>query len=185
MTDEKIIELFNKRDEQAVRECMALYGSYCRTVASGILPDAADAEEAVADTWLAAWDAIPPQRPKYLRLFLGRITRNLAIGIWRKNNARCRGGGETALALEELGEIAGKDSAQEALQTKELSRAISAFLKTQPEQRRKVFVRRYFYLEDMDTIAHRYGLRPTNVRMMLSRTRQKLRQYLIKEGYDL
>ena len=185
MEDSEIIGLFFSRSEEAVARTAEKYGTYCRSIARNILASREDTEECLNDTWLAAWDSIPPQRPDRLSVYLGRITRNLAIGIWRKNNARCRGGGETALALEELGEIAGKDSAQEALQTKELSRAISAFLKTQPEQRRKVFVRRYFYLEDMDAIAHRYGLRPTNVRMMLSRTRQKLRQYLIKEGYDL
>lgn len=185
MTDEKIIDLFNKRDEQAIRVCMEAYGSYCRTVAAGILPDPADAEEAVADTWLSAWDSIPPQRPKYLRLFLGRITRNHAISIWRRNNARCRGSGETALALEELGDVIGTESVQESLDGKALSRSITAFLKGEPEIRRKVFVRRYFYMESMAQIACRYGLKETNVRMMLSRTRQKLKKYLLQEGYEL
>lgn len=185
MTDEKIIELFNKRDEQALAECMALYGNYCHTVASGILPDPADAEEAVADTWLAAWDAIPPQYPKYLRLFLGRITRNQAIRIWRRNNARSRGGGQTALALDELREVIGAGSVEEDLNIKELSQTICAFLKGEPAVRRKVFIRRYFYLEDIPVIADHCRLSQTNVRMMLSRTRQKLRKYLIQEGYNL
>lgn len=185
MTDEKIIALFNKRDEGALRACMELYGGYCYTVAAGILQDPADAEEAVSDTWLAAWDSIPPQHPKYLRLFLGRITRNSAISIWRRNNARQRGGGEAVLALEELSSIVGTDTLAQALDINELSRTISAFLKGEPETRRKVFVRRYFYLEELPAIAERYGLRQTNVRMMLSRTRQKLKKYLIQEGYDL
>lgn len=185
MTDEKIIELFEQRDEQALRECMALYGAYCRTVASRILPDAADAEEAVADTWLAVWDAIPPQRPKYLRLFLGRITRNQAVSIWRRNNAYRRGGGETALALDELSGVVGAGSAEEMLDTKALSRSVSAFLKQEPETRRKVFVCRYFYMEEIPVIAQRYALKEPNVRMMLSRTRQKLKRYLKQEGYDL
>lgn len=185
MTDEKIIELFKSRDEQALRECMTRYGSYCRTVAAGILPDPADAEEAVADTWLAAWDAIPPQHPQYLRLFLGSITRNRAISIWRRDHARRRGGGETALALEELREVIGGDSPEEEVNTRELSRVISAFLKGEPETRRKVFLRRYFYMEDIPAIADRYGLKMSNVRMMLSRTRQKLKKYLIQEGYIL
>lgn len=186
MTDEKIIELFDRRDEQALQVCMELYGGYCYSVAAGILPDAADAEEAVADTWLAAWDAIPPQRPKYLRLFLGRITRNRAISIWRRDNARRRGGGETALALEELGQcVAQTETLEEAVNTRELSRKISAFLKGEPEERRKVFVRRYFYMESVPDIAHRYGRKEPNVRMMLSRTRQRLKKYLIQEGYEL
>lgn len=184
MNDEQIIELFYKRDEQAIRESIAAYGAYCRAVAVGVLSDPADAEEAVADTWLAAWDSIPPQHPKHLRLFLGRITRNFAIGIWRKNNACSRGGGQVALALEELGECVSPDTSPEAaVDSKELQRAINAFLKEQPTVRRQVFLRRYFYLEDIPTIAHRYGLREANVRMMLSRTRQKLRKFLIQEGY--
>lgn len=186
MNDEKIIELFYKRDEQAIRECMARYGSYCRTVAAGILTDPADVEEAVADTWLAAWDAIPPHVPKYLRLFLGRITRNQAIGIWRKRNAQSRGGGQVALALEELGECVAPDaSPEDAVNTRELGKTITAFLKNEPALRRSVFLRRYFYLEDIPSIAHRYGLSQSNVRMMLSRTRQKLKKYLTQEGYIL
>ena len=186
MNDEKIIELYQKRDEQAIRESIEAYGSYCRTVAAGILADPADTEEAVADTWLSAWDSIPPHCPKYLRLFLGRITRNHAVSIWRRNNARIRGGGQLPLALEELGQCAAPESAPEAVvDTKELGRAITAFLKTEPSIRRAVFLRRYFYLEEIPHIAGRYGLKDANVRMMLTRTRQKLRKYLIQEGYIL
>lgn len=186
MSDEKIIELFLRRDEQAIRESMDVYGAYCRAVAAGILNDPADVDEAVADTWLAVWDAIPPHRPKYLRLFLGRITRNIAISIWRKNTAHNRGGNQVAVALEELGECVSADvSPEEAVNAKDLQKAINAFLKTQPTLRRQVFLRRYFFLEDIPTVAHRYELNETNVRMMLSRTRQKLRKFLIQEGYIL
>lgn len=184
MNDEKIIELFQKRDEQAIKECMSLYGSYCRSVAAGILTDLNDVEEAVADTWLAVWDSIPPHVPKYLRLFLGRITRNQAISIWRRNNARSRGSGQIVLALEELGECASSnDTPETTVGAKELERKITAFLKNEPAVRRKVFLRRYFYLEDIAVIAHRYDLTESNVRMMLSRTRQKLKKYLTQEGY--
>lgn len=186
MNDERIIELFQKRDEQAIRESMAAYGSYCHAVAAGILPNPADAEEAVADTWLSAWDSIPPHCPKYLRLFLGRITRNHAISIWRRNNARCRGSGQVPLALEELGECTAPETAPEAaVNTKELARTITAFLKTEPAMRRCVFLRRYFYLEEVPAIAGRYGQTEANVRMMLTRTRQKLKKYLTQEGYIL
>lgn len=186
MNDEKIIELFRRRDEQAIQECMISYGAYCHSVAAGILPDSADAEEAVADTWLAAWDSIPPQCPRYLRLFLGRITRNKALSIWRKNSTQSRGSGQVRLALEELGECIASDSAPEkALDTKEMGKAITAFLKNEPIMRRNVFLRRYFYLEEMPAIANRYGLKESNVRMMLSRTRQKLKKYLTQEGYIL
>ena len=184
MNDEKIIELFFRRDEQAIRACMDSYGSYCRAVACAILPDAADAEEAVADTWLAAWDAIPPQRPSHLRLFLGRITRNRAVDIFRKNSAERRGGDQVVLALEELSQCAASSgSPEQAVDARQLAAAIDRFLEKEPTQRRKVFLRRYFYLEDISSIAHRYGYREVNVRMMLSRTRQKLRQFLMQEGY--
>lgn len=186
MNDEKIIELYWRRDEQAIRESITAYGAYCRKIATEILPDPADVDEALADTWIAAWDCIPPQRPEHLRLFLGRIARNCAIGIWRKNNAKSRGGGQVALALEELGEcISSGDSTEAVFNARELERKITAFLKGQPTAGRQVFVRRYFYLEDTAAIASRYGLRESNVRMTLSRTRQKLRKYLEQEGYKL
>ena len=184
MDDKEIIELYFCRDEQAIRESIDAYDTYCRTIAAGILNNPEDVEEAVADTYLAAWDAIPPHKPKYLRLFLGRIARNQAISIWRKRNAQSRGGGQVALALEELGEcVASSGSPEQTVDTAELRCAINAFLKSQPIQQRQVFLQRYFYMEDIPAIAHRYGLRETNVRMMLSRTRQKLRKFLIQEGY--
>ena len=185
MTDEKIIELFFRRDEQAVRACMAQYGDYCRAVAANILPSAADGEEAVADTWLDAWNTIPPQKPQHLRLFLGRLTRNRAIGILRKNSALRRGGDVTFVPLEELGDIAGSHTPQMQVDIKALSQAISYFLKGEPRKRRVVFIRRYFYLEDVSAIAEALGLQEANVRMMLCRTRQALKEYLLQEGYDL
>ena len=186
MTDERIIELFQERNELAIRESMETYGAYCRTVAAGILSDAADIEEAVADTWLAVWNSIPPQHPKYLRLFLGRIVRNRAISIWRRNNAQARGGGQVALALEELGQcVSSEDSPEMAVSSKELQQTITEFLRNQPTVRRQVFLRRYFYMEGISSIAHRYGLKESNVHMMLSRTRQELRKHLIQEGYIL
>lgn len=186
MTDEKIIELFFHRDEQAIRESAIAYGAYCRSIAAGILSDPSDAEEAVADTWLAAWDSIPPNRPKYLRLFLGSITRNRALSQWRKNTAESRGGGETAIALEELGECVGAaGSPEDAVNTRQLGQTITEFLKKEPAMRRNVFLRRYYYMEKLPDIANRYGLKEANVRMMLSRTRQKLRNYLKQEGYTV
>ena len=184
MNDDKIIDLFFQRDEQAIRECMNAYGAYCRAVAAGILSDPSDVEEAVADTWLGAWESIPPHRPTHLRLFLGRIARNRAVSILRKNSANCRGGDQVTLALEELRQcVSPESSPEQEVDGKLLAAAINRFLKTQPVWQRQVFLRRYFYLEDISTISCRYGLRETNVRMMLSRTRQKLRKYLNQEGY--
>lgn len=184
MTDEKIIELYFRRDEQAIRESTIAYGTYCRSIAANILHDPLDAEEAVADTWLAVWNSIPPNRPKYLRLFLGSITRNKALSKWRKNCAQSRGGGETALALEELGECIGASgSPEDTVNTKELGKTVTAFLKRESAMHRNVFLHRYYYMESFSDIADRYGLKESNVRMMLSRTRQRLRNYLKQEGY--
>lgn len=184
MTDEKIIDLFFQRDEQAIQVSMDIYDAYCRAVASGILSNPADVDEAVADTYLAVWDAIPPQRPKHLRLFFGRITRNRAVSILRKNNADRRGGNRVIVALDELSQcVSPLGSPEQEIEAKQLGEAISCFLKNQPSQQRQVFLRRYFYLEDIPDIANRYGLREANVRMILSRTRQKLQKYLAKEGY--
>lgn len=184
MNDEMIIDLFFKRDEQAIRESISAYGTYCRTVAAGILSDPADVEEAVADTWLAAWESIPPKRPKHLRLFLARITRNRAVDLWRKNNAERRGGNCVTVALEELSQCTrSSDSPELELDAKQLAAAINRFLAKEQVQQRQVFLRRYFYLEDIPSIAQRYGMGEATVRMKLSRTRKKLRKYLIQEGY--
>lgn len=184
--DEKIIELYWNRDEQAIRASMDAYGGYCHVVAGGILSDASDVEEAVADTWLRAWNAIPPQRPKYLRLFLGKITRNISLSIWRKHHADSRGGGQVALALEELAECVSTGEDPEAIvTTRELEKAITAFLRTEPEKNRAIFLRRYFYLEDSKIIAERYGMQAATVRMLLMRMRRRLKDYLTKEGYIL
>lgn len=184
MNDERIIDLFLKRDEQAIRECMDTYGAYCRAVVAGILSDPGDIEEAVADTYLAAWNTIPPQKPKHLRLFLGKITRNRAVSLLRRDNADRRGGNQVTVALEELSQcVSPTGSPEQDVDARQLAAAINGFLQKQPLQQRQVFLRRYFYLEEIPAIAYRYGIKETNVRMILSRTRQKLRKHLIKEGY--
>ena len=184
MTDPQIIALYLQRKEEAIQASMEAYGSYCRAIAGRILPDQSDAEEVVADTWFQAWNAIPPQRPGNLRLFLGKITRNLALSIWRKNNALSRGGGQVQLALEELGDCICPEASPEALiSTKELAASISSFLRALPERQRGIFLRRYFYMEDIRTVADHFGMKEANVRMLLSRLRQRLKMHLLQEGY--
>ena len=186
MEDGKILDLYFDRDEQALAETQAKYGSYCFTVANGILGCAEDAEEVVSDTWLRAWDSIPPQRPVFLRLFLGKITRNLAFTRWRSGHAEKRGGGETELVLEELAEcIPGREAVDDFLNAKELAKTIREFLNTLPEREQGIFLRRYFYADETPSIASRYGTKEANVLRILSRTRKKLKEYLMWEGYDL
>jgi len=186
MEDEQIIALYLKRDEQAVSETERAYGGYCFSVANNILCCDADAEEVVADTWMKAWNSIPPQHPKSLKLYLARITRNLALSTWRSRSAGKRGGGQVLVALEELGDcVSGDGDVSHALDKKELGKAISDFLRSQNARDRAVFLRRYFYMEDTEEISRRFGLRESNVLQILSRIRRRLKHYLIQEGYDL
>lgn len=186
MTDQQIIELFFARDERAIQETENKYGSYCYTVALNILGNQEDAQETVSDTWLRAWNAIPPARPVVLRMFLAKITRNQALELLRRQNAEIRGGGNVDAALEELKEcIPGGESPEAALDEKELVNTIRAFLDTQTYRDQNIFIRRYFFLEDAADIARRYGLRKGTVLTVLSRVRQKLKAYLQKEGYAL
>lgn len=184
MRDEEIITLYFDRNEQAIQESMDSYGSYCGKIARNILKIQEDAEEAVSDTWLRAWQTIPPTRPNCLRVFFGKITRNLALSLWRGKTAQSRGGGEIDLALEELSECIGDESNPELLvQTRELGRSVNDFLHGEPDNSRVIFLRRYFYLESSKEIALRLGTSDSNVRMILSRTRKRLKDHLKKEGY--
>lgn len=186
MEDKAILELYFARDEQAIWETDHKYGGYCYSVANRILSSREDSEETVSDTLWQTWNSIPPQRPSYLKLFLAKITRNLAFSRWRKLSAAKRGGGETELVLEELaGCIPGTEQIDDQLNARELAGAIRAFLDTLPERDQDIFLQRYFYVDDADSIAKRYGMRRTNVNLILSRTRSKLKTYLTQEGYYL
>ena len=186
MDDQQIVALYKKRDEQAVAETERTYGGYCFAIAENILSSREDAKEVVLDTWMQAWSSIPPHEPENLKLYLARITRNQALSKWRSYNAAKRGGGQVLVALEELGDCACADGdASHTLDKKELGRCISQFLLRQSRRDRAVFLCRYFRFEDTACIARRYGLRESNVLQILSRTRKKLKQYLIQEGYDL
>ena len=184
MEDSRIIELYWRKDADAISETARKYGAYCFTIAENILHNAEDSEECVNDTWLRAWNAMPPQRPNMLRMFLARITRNLAFDRFHARNAEKRGGGEAALVLDELAEcLAGGTDAEAVYENKELGRCIRRFVRALPAREGNVFVRRYFFTEPAATIAGRYGLTENNVMVMLSRTRKKLKLALMKEGY--
>ena len=186
MEDSKIVDLYWQREERAVEESRQRYGGYCFSVAQGILDDPQDAEEVVADTWLRAWNSIPPERPRFLKQYLAKLTRNLALSLWRSHNARKRGSGQTELALEELGEcVPSPETAHGRLEGQELKQSINAFLRAQPKRERNVFLRRYFYMEEISQIAQRYRLTENNVFQILSRTRRRLKTYLKREGYAI
>ncbi len=184
MEDEKIIALYFARDEQAVVETDRKYGGYCFTLANSILHNDQDAEETVSDTYLKAWNAIPPKKPSILKMFLAKITRNLAFSRWRNSSAGKRGGGEMELVLEELaGCISAPGRVEDNLNARELALTIRSFLNTLPAREQDIFLRRYFYVEESSVIAKRYGMKQATVLRTLSRTREKLRIYLTKEGY--
>ena len=186
MEDQMIMELYFARDEQAIAETDKKYGSYCYQIANGILSSREDAEETVSDTFWHTWNAIPPQRPRYLKLFLTKITRNLAFTRWRKLSAAKRGGGETELVLEELaGAIPGKERIDDNLNLRELGKTIRSFLDTLSQREQDIFLLRYFYVEDPAAIAMRFGMKRANVNLILSRTRMKLKTYLSQEGYEV
>ena len=186
MEDKKIIELYFQRDESAIAETKFKYEKYCLGIAKGILINPSDAEECVSDTFLRAWNAIPPEKPKQLKLFLGRITRNLSVDRLRTNTAQKRGSGETQLALDELSECisAGGDPA-DALEFRQLQQVIARFLHTLPQREKDLFLCRYFYVETYRDLARRFHIREENARLILSRVRTKLRDFLMKEGFDV
>lgn len=184
MNDDQILDLYFARDERAITETDTKYGAYCLQVADRILSDSLDAEEAVNDTWLRAWNTIPPKRPSVLKLYLAKITRNLAFSKYRALTAEKRGGGEIALALDELaGCIGTEEDIGSRLNKQELTESIQRLLEGVPPRDRNIFIRRYFFVESTADIAARYGLKESNVLMILTRVRKKLKEHLIKEGY--
>ena len=183
MDDRQIIALYNERSEAALSETAKKYGRYCRSIAYNILSNEEDCEECVNDTWLKAWEAIPPQCPDSLPAFLGRITRNLALNRYKHNNREKRGGGQTPLVLEELADcIPGGSNAETAAEEALLVEVLNRFLEGLPVQKRKIFLRRYWYMSSVKEIAADFGLSESNVKMTLLRTRSKLKQTLEKEG---
>lgn len=183
MNDEQIIELYWQRDETAIEESRTKYGSYCNTIAHNILRRTEDEEECVNDTWLHAWNAMPPQKPSRLAVFLGRITRNLAIDRYRMHRAQKYGGGQTALCLEELGEcISESRPIEDRLALREL---LHLFFSGLSPKKRDIFLLRYWYMLPVAEIAQRYGMTEGAVKMTLQRVRNKLKDYLEQEGVGI
>ncbi len=184
MEDKDIIALFLQRSGDAVTETDKKYGLYCRAIAENICRDSRDAEECVNDAYLAAWNSIPPQKPSSLKLFLARIVRNLAINRYNETHAEKRGGGETALVLDELAEcLQSGESVEGELDRRQLGELIRGFVKALPKKERQIFVRRYFFTDPVKSIAQRYGMTENNVLVTLCRSRKKLKELLKKEGF--
>lgn len=186
MEDQAIIDLYWAREERALLETERKYGSYCWTIAHNILRSREDSEECVNDTWMRAWNAMPPQRPGILSSFLGKITRNLSLDRCKAAKTTKRGGGRVTMALDELEEcLPGQSSVEQALADAELTRLIDRFLRNLPEKECCIFLRRYWYVDSMAEIAHRYHMSEGTVKSTLHRTRAKLRACLEQEGVYL
>ena len=182
MEDAHIVDLFWARSEDAISETSAKYGGYCYSIAYSILANNEDAVESVNDTYLDAWNTMPPHRPTILSTFLGKITRRISIDKWRGQTAEKRGGGEIALALDELSEcIPSKHSVEEELELADLAIVIDRFVMSLPLMQRRVFICRYWYLDSISTIAKQFGFSQSKVKMMLHRQRVKLLDILEKE----
>ena len=182
MEDAQIVSLYWNRDERAIGETDKKYGKYLQTIAYNILADREDASESVNDTYLAAWDSMPPHRPNVLSTYLGKLTRRISIDCFRKKHAQKRGG-EYALSLEELGEYIGHNTTEEGLDVQLLADAIGQYLNTVTQEARRVFIGRYYYLDPVREIARYCHISESKVKMLLLRTRQGLWAHLQKEGF--
>ena len=183
MEDKQIVALYWQRSESAISETASKYGNYCYTIAYNILYNNEDADESVNDTYMGAWKSMPPNKPDILSAFLGKITRNIALNKWRHKNAEKRGGGQVAIALDELMECIPSGQEVEAqIEAKELANSINAFLTGLKDTERRVFVCRYWYLDSIAEIGKQFGYSESKVKSMLFRTRGKLLDYLKEEG---
>lgn len=186
MEDEKIIDLYFARSEQAVNETSEKYGGYLNTLAYNILQNKEDCEECINDTYMRAWQKIPPERPRVLGAFLAKITRNLALNRYKEKNAKKRGNGQVPLVLDELSWCtAGDFDVQKQIEDAALTEALNSFLSQLDEETRKIFMRRYWYMSTVKEIANDYDLSESKAKMVLMRTRNKLKQFLLKEEINL
>ena len=183
MDDREIISLFWERDERAVAETQKRYGKLCHSIADRILNNRQDAEECVNDAYLALWNSIPPERPQHFSAYLGRIVRNLSLKKYRERTAKKRGSA-VMLTLDELAEcIPDPNTLDVELRSEALSRLLDAFLRSLPEVECSVFLRRYWYFDSIEDICERFGFGKSKVKMMLHRTREKLRKKLKEEDF--
>ena len=186
MEDCEIIELFFDRNEAALREVSQKYGLYCKTIARNILNNSEDADECVNETYIRAWESIPPKKPTVLRAFLGRITKNLALNRMRSIKTEKRGGGETDLSFDELDDfVSGKYSVEIEAERKEFIAALNRFLDKLPARQRQLFVGRYWGCFNLTQLAEQHGMSQSGVSENIAKTRKQLKKYLLKRGFEL
>ena len=185
MEDNRIIDLFYERSEQAIVELSKKYGAVCRKVAGNILRNDLDVEECLNDAYLGAWNAIPPERPDPLLAYICRIVRNLSVTRYHANTAAKRNSFYDA-ALDELEEcLASAATVETELSARELSGLLDSFLGTLDRENRIMFVRRYWYGTALQTLAAERGISPNRLAQKMFRLRQGLREALEKEGFTV
>lgn len=184
MDDLRIIELYFERDEQAIKETDVKYGKLCHSIAYNILKNHEDSDECVNDTYVGVWNAIPPTRPNNFMSFVCKIARNLSLKRleFMKRGKRSA---DVLLSLNELETILPDERYAPDVGDEEVGKLISTFLRSQKEDVRKVFIRKYYFFDSIGDIAERYGFTESKVKNMLFYTRNKLKDYLIKEGVEL
>jgi len=180
MTDEELVGLFWERSDRAAEALGEKYGTYCASILWKFLSDSRDVEECLNDVWLAVWKAIPPARPEHFRGWLGAVARNRAIAKGKENGRRPETVEESALELASC--LPNRDVHSEAEQA-ELGRAISDFLGRQKGDARTVFLRRYWYADSVEQAAAHMGWSVSKTKSVLFRVRNRMREYLRKEGY--
>ena len=185
MEDQQIVDLYFARSESAITETDRKYGRYCHSIAYNILEDNEDAKEIVNDTYLKAWNTIPPNRPDPLKPYVGMISRHLSLDRYEEYHTQKRGG-QVPLVLEELAEcIPDNDSREDIGESVALKDALARFIRSLPDKTQRIFLRRYWYASSVAEIAEEYGMRENSVNVLLHRTRKKLKDHLQKEGFDL
>lgn len=186
MDDAKIVELYWKRDEQAILATSKKYEAYCLSIARNILGDEEDAKECVNDALLGAWNSIPPNRPEQLSAYLGKLVRNVSFNRYKKSRTKKRGSGQIPAILEELTEVvSGTDDVETVWSEKYLWECINDFLKLLPEKKRNLFVCRYWYADSVKHMAGQFDMSENYVSVTLRRLRKKLHRYLIERGFEL
>ena len=186
MEDAQIVSLYWDRSEDAIRETEAKYDRYLTKIAYNILANTEDSRESVNDTYLAAWNSMPPHRPSILSAYLAKLTRRISIDRFRYRTRDKRMGSEYALSLQELGDcVSGGDTTQEIVNVKLLADSIEVYLRLQSQQARTVFLARYYFLDSVREISISQGMSESKVKSLLYRTRLGLKEYLEQEGFAL
>lgn len=186
MQDSQIVELYLQREESAIQETQQKYGPYLTKIAYNILADLEDSKESVNDTYLKAWNSMPPHKPAILSTYLGKITRQVSIDILRKHSSLKRQASQYAVSLDELSDCVPTDKTPEqTIELQQLAEAIAAYLQTLSPQVRCTFIGRYYFMDSIGEIADYCGMSHSKVESMLHRTRKGLKAYLEKEGYSI